>query len=131
MKSGIQMQNRSQIMQSNPAMGVTNFAAPNALLPMGHQHHHQHQHHHPPMMPYQPHYFGNQSMATPGFIANNFPAATAAPATTEPAGRRKSVIENINPFVGEKNISPAELLSTFPVSLNFRNWKIFYGKKRN
>lgn len=111
MKPGIPMQNRSQILQSqaNPSVGMANFSTLHALVPMGH-------HHHPAMMPYQPNYFGNQSMATPGFVANNFPATNAAPAATEPAGRRKSVIENINPFVGEKNALPADLLSAFPVS---------------
>lgn len=116
MKPGIphQMQNRPQIMPAQPnAMGVMHYAAPNALLPGGSHHHH----HHPAMISYPPNYFGNQSMATPGFIANNFPATNIAPATIEPAGRRKSLIENINPFVGsEKNIPPADLLSAFPVS---------------
>lgn len=123
MKPGIphQTQNRPQIMPAPPnAMGAANFAAPNTLLPVGSHHHHHHPHH-PAMMTYQPNYFGNQSMATPGFIANNFPATNIAPAaaanTSEAANRRKSLIENINPFVGgEKTMPPADLLSAFPVS---------------
>lgn len=109
MKPGIplQMQNRSQMLPPQPNIaGVMNFTTPNAFMNVGNN---------PAMMSYPPNYFGNQSIATPGFITNNFPATNIAPAI-EPAGRRKSLIENINPFIGEKNVVSADLLSAFPVS---------------
>lgn len=67
------------------------------------------------MMPYAQNYFGNQAIATPGFIANNFPTTSNA-MVTEPTGRRKSIIENINPFISEQKVLPMDLLSAFPVS---------------
>lgn len=53
----------------------------------------------------------------PGFVANNFPASgTAQP--PEPIQRKKSIIENINPFTAElRNQANAnEALGAFPVS---------------
>lgn len=72
----------------------------------------------PSMLPYTQNYFGNQAIATPGFIANNFPASTN-PNVGEPSTRRKSIIDNINPFISEQKVLPtADLLSAFPVSKN-------------
>lgn len=68
--------------------------------------------------PYAQNYFGNQSIATPGFIANNFPSSSNAIAN-EPANRRKSIIDNINPFMSEQKVLPTDLLSAFPVSSGF------------
>lgn len=110
MKPGIplQMQNRSQILPPQPNMaGMSSFSPPNALMHVGSN---------PAMIAYAPNYFGNQSMATPGFITNNFPATNMPPAHIEPAGRRKSLIENINPFISEKNILSTDMLNLFPVS---------------
>lgn len=91
-----------------PLASTSSFSPPNALMHVGSN---------PAMISYAPNYFGNQAIATPGFIANNFPVAHMHPPVIEPAGgRRKSLIENINPFVGgEKNILSADMLSAFPV----------------
>lgn len=59
-------------------------------------------------------YFGHQAIATPGFVANNFPMSNSILAN-EPSNRRKSIIENINPLVSEQKILPVDL-SMFPVS---------------
>lgn len=59
-------------------------------------------------------YFGHQAIATPGFIANNFPTGNSILAS-EPSNRRKSIIENINPLVSEQKLLPIDL-SMFPVS---------------
>lgn len=68
-----------------------------------------------PGMAYPPqNYFGHQSIATPGFITNNFPSSASA-MPNEPSTRRKSIIENINPLVGnEQKMLPMDL-SMFPV----------------
>lgn len=66
-------------------------------------------------MQYQQQYLGNQPFATPGFVANNFP--TNSGSIVEPPTRKKSIIENINPFITEQSNQPADLLSSFPVSL--------------
>lgn len=71
--------------------------------------------HNQSMMPYTQNYFGNQSIATPGFIANNFPTSSNA-IPLDPGTRRKSIIENINPFISEQKVLPSDLLSAFPVS---------------
>lgn len=112
MKPSIPQQNRPQIMPPQPHMaGMANYAPQyNAMMHVGSSQ---------AAMPYAPNYFGAQSIAAPGFIANNIPA-THIPPAIEPAGRRKSVIENINPFVGsEKNNLSADMLSLFPVRHNF------------
>lgn len=59
-------------------------------------------------------YFGHHAIATPGFIANNFPTGNNISAN-EPSNRRKSIIENINPLVNEQKMLPIDL-SMFPVS---------------
>lgn len=109
MKSSIpmSMQNRSQVHGQLPNVAsMTNFAASNPMVSFN-----------PSMMPYTQNYFGNQAIATPGFIANNFPSNTN-PNVGEPPNRRKSIIENINPFISEQKVLPtADLLSAFPVSL--------------
>lgn len=113
MKPSIPLQNRPQILPPQPNMtGMSSYSTPNGLIHVGSSN--------PAMMSmaYAPHYYGNQSIAAPGFIANNIPAAHMPP-TIEPAGRRKSVIENIKPFVGEKDILSADMLSAFPVRLIF------------
>lgn len=58
-------------------------------------------------------YFGHQAIATPGFIANNFPIGNNILAN-ELSSRRKSIIENINPLVSEQKMLPIDL-SMFPV----------------
>lgn len=68
------------------------------------------------MIPYSQNYFGNQAIATPGFIANNFPTTSNA-INAEPVSRRKSIIENINPFINEQKVLPMDLLNAFPVSV--------------
>lgn len=83
---------------------------PNALDAFGQQN----------MMPYQPAAFmpaaaNNPSFTMPGFVANNFPAPSAAP-SAEPSQRKKSIIENINPFTSDHRNLPPDALSTFPVS---------------
>lgn len=107
MKPSIPSQNRPQILPPHPSMAGM-YSTPNGLIHVGSNN--------PHMMPYAPNYFGNQSIAAPGFIANNIPA-THMPPAIEPAGRRKSVIENIKPFVSEKDILSADMLSAFPVRL--------------
>lgn len=111
MKPSIPHQNRPQILPQPNMVGMSNYSTQhNALMHVGSN---------PAMMSYAPNYFGNQSIAAPGFIANNIPA-THLPPAIEPAGRRKSVIENINPFVGgENDILSTDMLSAFPVRLNF------------
>lgn len=107
----MQMQNRGQLGPMPNVAGLANFSATNAMI--GNNQH---------MLPYTQHYFGNQAIATPGFIANNFPAQATAMnavtmgATVEPIGRRKSIIENINPFISEQKVLSSDLLSAFPVS---------------
>lgn len=102
----LSMQNRSQAHGQLPNVAsVTNFAAANPMVSFNQS-----------MFPYTQNYFGNQAIATPGFIANNFPSSTN-PSVGEPSSRRKSIIENINPFIGEQKVLPtADLLSAFPVS---------------
>lgn len=112
MKPSIPLQNRAQILPPPQHMaGMSHhYSAPNTLVHVGNGQ---------TMMSYAPNYFGNQSIAAPGFIANNIPA-THMPPPVEPAGRRKSVIENINPFVGEKDaILSSDMLSAFPVRQTF------------
>lgn len=70
--------------------------------------------------PYSQNYFGNQTIATPGFIANNFP--TSNPNSNEPAGRRRSIIESINPMISEPRTFPSDLLSAFPVCNRLYRW---------
>lgn len=84
---------------------MTNFSAGNPMISMANNQ---------SFAPYTQHYFGNQSFATPGFIANNFPSSSNMIAN-EPTNRRKSIIENINPFINEQKL-PTDLLSAFPVS---------------
>lgn len=70
------------------------------------------------MMPYQQTFMPatNPSFtAMPGFVANNFPATNNVP-PIEPAQRKKSIIENINPFISENRNLPPDALSSFPVS---------------
>lgn len=109
MKPSIPMSipNRSQTHGQLPNVAsVTNFAASNPMVSYNQS-----------MVPYTQNYFGNQAIATPGFIANNFPSSTN-PSVGEPPNRRKSIIENINPFINEQKVLPtaADLLSAFPVS---------------
>lgn len=101
------VQNRSQVQLPNAA-SVSNFAAAtNQMVSSNNQ----------SMLPYSQNYFGNQAIATPGFTANNFPSSSV-PNAIEPMGRRKSIIENINPFLNEqKHVLPQDLLSAFPVSI--------------
>lgn len=102
------MQNRAPMHAGMPHVSsMTNFSNANPMIASGG---------HPAMMPYPQNYFGNQAIATPGFIANNFPSNSNT-MTTEPAGRRKSFIENIHPFINEQNVLPVDLLNAFPVSL--------------
>ena len=85
----------------------------------------------PSMMPYTQNYFGNQAIATPGFIANNFPASIN-PNVGEPSHRRKSIIDNINPFISEQKVLPtADLLSAFPVSKNVTVLTFDFGTEMN
>lgn len=101
------MQNRAPIHAGMPHVAsMTNFSNANPMIAGGGN---------PAMMPYTQNYFGNQAIATPGFIANNFPSSSNT-MITEPAGRRKSIIENIHPFINEQNVLPMDLLSAFPVS---------------
>lgn len=87
---------------------VTNFTATNPMVSASNNQ---------SMMAYSQNYFGNQAIATPGFTANNFPSAMNQ-GVNEPTNRRKSIIDNINPFIGEQKVLPsAELLSAFPVRL--------------
>lgn len=70
------------------------------------------------MMPYQPTFMpavNNPSFTMPGFVANNFPASSATQ-PPEPLQRKKSIIENINPFTSELRNLPPEALNSFPVS---------------
>lgn len=101
------MQNRAQVQGQLPNVAsVTNFQAANPMLSMSNN---------PMMMPYGPHYFPNQAMPMPGFIASNLPVAKN-PIVPEPTARRKSIIDNINPFINEPKMLPAvDLLSEFPV----------------
>lgn len=98
------IQNRNQMHNQMPnQFNMANFTA-NQMVSMN-----------PSMMPYTQNYFGNQ---TPGFVANNFPTSSNA-VPIEPPSRRKSIIENINPFISEKKVLPADLLSAFPVSCTY------------
>lgn len=108
MKPGIPHQNRPQILPSQPNMAGMSYSAQSGLIHLGSNN--------PNLIAYAPNYFGNQSIAPPGFIANNIPATNMPPAI-EPAGRRKSVIENIKPFVSEKEMLSADMMSAFPVRL--------------
>ncbi|XP_031633089.1 kinase D-interacting substrate of 220 kDa isoform X3 [Contarinia nasturtii] len=102
------IQTRSQMQNQLPHVGsMTNFGATNPMVSMSSNQ---------TMLPWAQNYFGNQAIATPGFVANNFPATTN-PSATEPMNRRKSIIENINPFIGEQKGLPADLLSAFPEDL--------------
>lgn len=89
---------------------MSSMMHPNAMDPFGQQ----------SVMPYTQPYMSastNPSFTMPGFVANNFPASsTAQPA--EPIQRKKSIIENINPFTAElRNQANAnEALGAFPVS---------------
>lgn len=107
----LSIQNRSQQAhgQLPHVSSVTNFSAANPMISAaGNQ----------SMMPYAQNYFGNQALATPGFTANNFPSSMNQ-IVNEPTGRRKSIIDNINPFIGEQKVLPsAELLSAFPVYIS-------------
>lgn len=100
-----QIQNRNQMHNQMPnVVSMTNFTA-NPMISMN-----------PSMMPYTQNYFGNQAIATPGFVANNFPTSSNA-VPIEQSSRRKSIIENINPFISEKKaVLSADLLNAFPVS---------------
>lgn len=103
------IQNRPQTQNQLPHVGsVSNFATTNPMVSMSTNQ---------TMLPYTQNYFGNQAIATPGFVANNFPATN--PIANEPMSRRKSIIENINPFISEQKVLPADLLSAFPVSVVF------------
>lgn len=101
MKPALQMPNRNMITQpSNVPM--FNTAPTMQMVPNQYN------------MGYAPQsYFGQHAIATPGFIANNFPMGNGTLAN-EPSSRRKSIIENINPLVSEQKMLPVDL-SMFPV----------------
>lgn len=70
------------------------------------------------VMPYQPSFMpatANQSFPMPGFVTNNFPASSSNQ-PIEPMQRKKSIIENINPFTSELRNPSNDALSSFPVS---------------
>lgn len=72
------------------------------------------------MMPYQPAFMpaaNNPSFTMPGFVANNFPASSTVQ-PVEPMQRKKSIIENINPFTSELRNPTNDALNSFPVSVN-------------
>lgn len=72
------------------------------------------------MMPYQPAFMPaahNPSFTMPGFVANNFPSSSTVQ-PVEPMQRKKSIIENINPFTSELRNPSNDALSSFPVSVN-------------
>lgn len=97
----IAAQNRSQAHVQLPNVAsVSNFGVANSIVSSSTNQ---------SMLPYSQNYFGNQS------IANNFPSSNV-PNPIEPMNRRKSIIDNINPFVNEQQVLPQDLLSAFPVS---------------
>lgn len=101
------VQNRAQFHGQLPHVGsLSNFTAMHPMMTMAANQ---------SMPPYTQNYFGNQAIATPGFTTNNFPSSSNAIAS-EPTNRRKSIIENINPFISEQKGLPIDLLSAFPVS---------------
>lgn len=75
------------------------------------------------MIQYQPAFMpvatNNPPFTMPGFVANNFPASNNVQ-PIEPMQRKKSIIENINPFTSEHRNLPPDALSSFPVSKRFR-----------
>lgn len=102
------LQNRSQVNAQLPNVAsVSNLVAANPMVSSAINQ---------SMLPYTQNYFGNQAIATPGFTANNFPSSNI-PNAIEPTNRRKSIIENINPFINEQKGLPQDLLSAFPVSI--------------
>lgn len=69
----------------------------------------------PSALSYQPQAFiTHQPFAAPPF-AQNIPVSSTT--ALEPAQRKKSIIDNINPFISEQNNPPADVLNAFPVSL--------------
>lgn len=123
MKPSMPLQNRPQILPPQANMAMSSYATPNGMIHVGSSNQ--------AVMSYAPNYFGNQSIAAPGFIANNIPGAHMPP-TIEPASRRKSVIENIKPFVSEKDLLSADMLSAFPVRPIFSsdNRSLFVEQKK-
>lgn len=82
---------------------------PNAMDSFGQ---HNIMQYHPAFMPAAT----NPSFTMPGFVANNFPVSNNSQ-PTEPMQRKKSIIENINPFTSDpRNQSNDAALSAFPVS---------------
>lgn len=71
-----------------------------------------------PMLPYNNNaaiFYGNQQFAMSTIPPATYPIQ-AAPPVHEAHIRKKSIIENINPFIGENKNSPADILKSFPVS---------------
>lgn len=60
--------------------------------------------------------YGNQPFGMPAIAPANYNPVQAALTTSDVQHRKKSIIENINPFIGESKNSPAEILKSFPVS---------------
>lgn len=109
------MQNRAHNMLQHPA-AIPLFNANQMVAMAGSQ----------AAISYTPqNYFGHHAIATPGFIANNFPSSNNM-LGNEPTSRRKSIIENINPLVSEQKILPTDL-SMFPVRF-FSNFHFFFGR---
>lgn len=69
----------------------------------------------PLQQPYMQQTANSQPFAMSGFAVNNFPAPNSAP-VPEPMQRKKSIIDNINPFMSEHRNVPNDALSSFPVS---------------
>lgn len=78
------------------------------------------------MMPYNNNaamFYGNQQFAMAAMPPPTYPVQNAPP-TSEVQHRKKSIIENINPFISENTKTPADLLKSFPVSFVFEDYSI-------
>lgn len=56
----------------------------------------------------------NNNPGASGFLTSNYSSNNLA--AGDPAGRRKSIIDNMHPAIGESKQPPIDLLNAFPVS---------------